>query len=68
MGNEVLVIVGLLLVAAIVSWLILRRIAPAPINSDNNETTMPTLHEQRQFEDDMMQNDGMGLHHRYPHH
>lgn len=67
MGNEVWVIVGLLIVGAIIGILMLRRISTSPVTSDHDETTTPTLHEQRQLEDGMM-HDGLGLHHRYPRH
>lgn len=67
MGNEVWVIVGLLLVAMAIGYLMLRRISTPPVTSDHSKTTTPTLHQQRQLEDDLL-HDGMGLRHRYPRH
>lgn len=67
MGNEVLVIVGFILVM-LVGWLVLRKRSPSPIvKLDYDERNEPTLDEQRQLEDDMMR-DGVGHHHRYPRH
>jgi len=68
MGNEVLVGVIVMVVILVIGKVLIEKYFSSPVvKRDHDETITPHIHQQHQFEDDMM-HDGMGVSHRYPRH